>query len=436
MQKVFVGLTESRKLALGVLLGCALALPAGPAAAAPPTNDNFAAAAEFGNGTPNTFDEYYAGIDTAEATLEQGETQPTGCVASGGSVGRTVWMRLVARAGDGWRRLELSDGSVVGTPGHELDDAVWTVWTGSSLSTLAQVDCDDNSGADRWPNLIFPVANGQTYYLQIGGVRAAGAPDAWGGSHPLFVARAAGPPAVTLDGAGNETGSPVEYVQPGVEQHWEILTSGQTTTYTGGTTVACTVDGIARPCSTNAGLDVTPSSGEHTIVAKLVYQNEDVWATTTKRFTAGAPPTTTGPPSSTTTTTPSPDTTVPVTTPPPSLVAPTLTLGKLGLATIARKRAIAVRCAVNQPGRCRVTVTINGKTAKRLRLTRSARKPYRLAAGSIAFSAAGTKTLRLAIARTAAKRIRRASSLQLQFTTTGEYATATRSARRSLTVQR
>ncbi len=237
---------------------------------------------------------------------------------------------------------------------------------------------------------------------------------------------------MTLDGAGNETGSPVEYVQPGVKQHWEIFTSGQTTTAnTGGTTVACTVDGIARPCSTDAGLDVTPSLGEHTIVAKLVRNDQDVWATTTKRFTGGAPPTT-----STTTPVITAPVTAPPVTPPPSLVAPTLTLGKLGLATIARKRAIIVTCAVNQAGRCRVTVTINGKTAKRLRLTRSARTPYRLAAGSIAFSAAGTKTLRLAIAGTAAKRIRRARSLKLQFTITGEYATATRSGRRSLTVQR
>ena len=259
-----------------------------PGGCAPPANDNFAAAVEFG--PPNTSDGYYASPDTAEATLELGEPQPTGCVADGGSVGRTVWMKLVARADDGWRRLELEDGTLVGTPGHEFDDAVWTVWTGSSLSTLTQVACDDNSGADRWPNLIFPATKGQTYYLQIGGVRAAGAPDAWGGVHDLYVATAAGPPAVTLDGPGNETGSPVEYVQPGVSQHWQIFTSGQTTTVsTGSTTVACTVDGIARSCSTDAGLDVTPSSGEHTIVAKLVRGNEDVWATTTKRFTAGAP---------------------------------------------------------------------------------------------------------------------------------------------------
>jgi hypothetical protein len=432
MQKVLVRLNDSRKLALGVFLGCAVALPAAPAAAAPPANDDFAAATDFDNGTPNTFDEYYATSHTAEATLEPDEPQPTGCVANGGSVGRTVWMKLVARADDGWRRLELSDGSAVGTPGHQDDDAVWTVWTGSSLSTLTQVACDDNSGVERWPNLIFPATKGQTYYVQIGGVRAAGAPDAWGGDHPIYIAKAAGPPAVTLDGPGNATGSPVEYVQPGVTQHWEIFTSGQTTTAsTGGTTVACTVDGAARPCSTDAGLDVTPSSGEHTIVAKLLRGNEDVWATTTKRFTAGAPPTIT-------TTAPvitEPVTTPPV-TPPPSLVAPTLTLGKLSLATIARKRAIPVTCAVNQPGRCRVTVTINGKTAKRLRLTRSARKPYRLAAGSIEFSAAGTKTLTLAIAGTTAKRIRRARSLKLQFTITGEYATETRSTRRSVTVQR
>ena len=159
-------------------------------------------------------------------------------------------MKLVARAGDGWRRMELDDASFVGTPGHELDDAVWTVWTGSSLSTLTQLACDDNSGAARWPNLIFPVTNGQTYYLQIGGVRAAGAPDAWGGDQPLFIATAPGPPAVTLNGPGNETGSPVEYVQPGVNQHWEIHTSGQTTiTGQGESTVACTVDGFARPCS-------------------------------------------------------------------------------------------------------------------------------------------------------------------------------------------
>ena len=201
MQEVLVGLNDSRKLALGVLLGCALALAAGPAAAAPPTNDNFAAATGF---------LYYSTFDTAEATLEPGEPQPTGCVANGGSVGRTVWMKLVASGGDGWRRMELSDASAIGTPGHEFDDAVWAVWTGSSLSTLTQVACDDNSGVEGWPNLIFPVANGQTYYLQIGGARAAGAPDAWGGDHPLYVDTAAGPPAVTLSGAGNETGSPVE----------------------------------------------------------------------------------------------------------------------------------------------------------------------------------------------------------------------------------
>jgi hypothetical protein len=404
-----------KKLALGIVLACALALSPGIAAAAPPANDDFAAATAMS---------YHDGGDTTEATLELGEPQPTGCVANGGSVGRTIWKKFVAPASTGWERLELYDASFIGLPGHESDDAVWTVWTGSSLATLTQVACDDNSGADRWPNVIFPVTPGQTYYVQIGGVQAASASDAWGGQQDLILDSAAGPPAVMLDGPGNETGSPVDYVQPGTNQHWDIGTSGQATT-TGQTTptVSCTYDGVARPCSIAAGLDITPSAGQHTIVAKLVHF-EDVWATTTKRFTAGAPPTTT------TTTTP------PVITTAPSLVAPTMSLGKLRLAKIARKRAIAANCALNQPGRCRVTVTIKGKTAKRLRLTRSARKPYRLATGSIVFSAAGTKTLRLAITKTAAKRIRRARSLKLQFTTTGEYPTTTRSARRSVTVRR
>src|SRR3954454_17076894 len=126
MQKVFVGLNGWRKLALGIVLGCALALPAGPAAAAPPANDDFAAATDFTNGS-STNDTYYGTLNTAEATLEPGEPQPAGCVADGGSVGRTVWKKLVAGAASGWRRLELSDASGVGTPGHELDDAVWTV---------------------------------------------------------------------------------------------------------------------------------------------------------------------------------------------------------------------------------------------------------------------------------------------------------------------
>jgi hypothetical protein len=405
-----------KKLALGVVLGCAFALPAGTAAAAPPAENDFAAATTL---------TYHGSGDTTEATLETGEPQPAGCVANGGSVGRTMWKKFVAPAGTGWQRLELYDGSIVGTFGHESDDAVWSVWTGSSLATLTQVACDDNSGPGTWPNLIFPVTPGQTYYVQIGGVDPTGAPDAWGGQQDLLLDSAAGPPAVALDGPGNETGSPVDYVQPGTHQHWDIYTSGQTTSTGSVPSVECTYDGFARPCSTAAGLDVTPSAGQHTIVARLVNWG-DVWATTTKRFTAGTPPTTT---------TTTPPTTAPVITAPP-LVAPTVTLGKLRLGTIARKRTIPVTCALNQPGRCRVTVTIKGKTAKKLRLTRSARKPYRLATGSIAFSAAGTKTLRLAIARTAAKRIRRARSLKLQFTTTGEYPTATRVARRSVTVRR
>jgi RTX calcium-binding nonapeptide repeat (4 copies) len=138
---------EIRGQGIGRLLAAVAVAPllvatAGPAVAAPPPNDNFAArttipAVPFTEVTP-----------TAEATREPGEPHPD-C----GSIGKTVWYQYTPPAD-----------VVLGasTMGSDFDTLLG-VWTGADLGSLSPVTCADSF------NTVFEARAGTTYLIQVGG---------------------------------------------------------------------------------------------------------------------------------------------------------------------------------------------------------------------------------------------------------------------------
>src|SRR5262245_60438186 len=111
-----------RVVSLIGLVGIAYVLAVRLIAYAEPTNDDFASAAAV-VGVRRS-----ANIDTSTATLEPGLPQPCSLGA------KTVWFTFTAPA-----------------PGlYEVDtfgsgfDTVLAIYTGSSLSTLSEVDCSDD----------------------------------------------------------------------------------------------------------------------------------------------------------------------------------------------------------------------------------------------------------------------------------------------------
>ena len=114
----------------------------------PPVNDNFASVSELA--VPASLSG-----DTVMATTQTGEPVPANC----GAIGKTVWYMVVPQE---------TGILVVSTAGSTFDTRL-ALYTGSALSSLNAVACDDNSGPDNTSVLITDVTAGQTYYLQLGG---------------------------------------------------------------------------------------------------------------------------------------------------------------------------------------------------------------------------------------------------------------------------
>jgi hypothetical protein len=115
-----------------------------------PLNDNFAAASSLS--VPGT-----ASDNTTGATREVGELAPCG------SIGSTVWYRVVPDR----------SGILTANTANSAFDTVLALYTGSSLSGLTNVACNDdganNTQGDGTSYLTVTVVGGRTYYLQLGG---------------------------------------------------------------------------------------------------------------------------------------------------------------------------------------------------------------------------------------------------------------------------
>jgi alpha-tubulin suppressor-like RCC1 family protein len=114
----------------------------------PPANDNFAAASVL------TLPASLSG-DTVMATTEAAEPVPAAC----GAIGKTVWYQVTPQ----------ETGMLVASTVGSTFDTRLALYTGSSLSDLTTVACDDNSGPDGTSVFTADVTAGQTYYLQLGG---------------------------------------------------------------------------------------------------------------------------------------------------------------------------------------------------------------------------------------------------------------------------
>ncbi len=103
---------------------------------------------------------------TSAATRETGESSSTSC----GSLDRTVWYRYPAT----------STGNItVSTIGSNFD-TVLSVYTGSSVSALTSILCNDQIDKTDQSRLTFQAVSGTTYYIQVGSYNTFGTPS--GGS--------------------------------------------------------------------------------------------------------------------------------------------------------------------------------------------------------------------------------------------------------------
>lgn len=141
------------RLAIAVALLTGLPLFTGVAQAVP-SNDNFADALIISS-SPFSHD-----TDTTGSTTELGEPQPS-CAP----VGATVWYRL-----------DLTEAALVHakTFGSKFDTVI-AVYTGTSLSGLTEVGCndDDESLGSLQSNLKVAIPTAGTVYLQVGGYGGA-----------------------------------------------------------------------------------------------------------------------------------------------------------------------------------------------------------------------------------------------------------------------
>jgi len=132
-----------------VILG-SVALP-GPASAAPPGNDDFAAAVVIPDPLP-----FSGSVSTEEATLEPDE--PALGDTCGFRVGRTVW----------YRYTPTTDTFLSATTLGSTFDTVLGVWSGPDLATLSLVACNDDAGGLE-SNVSFLAEMGTQYNFQVGG---------------------------------------------------------------------------------------------------------------------------------------------------------------------------------------------------------------------------------------------------------------------------
>lgn len=114
----------------------------------PPLNDNFSSASLLSMHAS-------ARGDTWMATTESVEPVPAVC----GAIGKTVWYKIIP---------DTSGILIASTAGSTFDTRL-ALYTGSELSGLIAVNCDDNSGLEGTSLLTADVIAGKSYYLQVGG---------------------------------------------------------------------------------------------------------------------------------------------------------------------------------------------------------------------------------------------------------------------------
>ncbi len=139
---------------------------------------------------------------TEAASIEAGEPTLPSC-AGGVPVGHTVWYRVVPEA----------SGVVTASTAGSTFDTVLAIYTGSSLTSLHEVGCnDDVSADDTTSEALFGAVAGQTYFLQLSGFDAAA------GKFQLQVSldtsRTAPPPTVTWTPIPTSTIPPTATLTP------------------------------------------------------------------------------------------------------------------------------------------------------------------------------------------------------------------------------
>jgi PKD repeat protein len=136
-------MNPSRRLALIlVVIGTLVAPGATSAAAIPPANDDFASATRV---TTLPFSEQ---IDLAAATVEPGEPAGTNCFGEE-PLYASAWYAFTPAA----------DGQLQVLTYAHFENAWVTIYTGSSIDALTQIDCGLQNST--------PVQSGTTYYVRI-----------------------------------------------------------------------------------------------------------------------------------------------------------------------------------------------------------------------------------------------------------------------------
>lgn len=117
-------------------------------------NNNFANAVPIQSTYPNHTDNG----DTTSATLETNEALPIGC---GFNVGRTVWFTFTPT----------SNGNYTFSLAGSNFDTVLAVYTGSSVSNLTQIGCNDDASTKELTSALTlkGLTAGTVYHIQIGG---------------------------------------------------------------------------------------------------------------------------------------------------------------------------------------------------------------------------------------------------------------------------
>ena len=225
---------------------------------APPANDNFA------NATPITAPGLQTLSSTIDATLEPGEpTIPASC--GDDNTGKSVWYKFTG----GGTPLTFDTANSALAPGGTaigFVDTIMSIYTGTTLTSLTQVACNDDDptnptgGGDftsRIENL--PTISGTSYYVRVSSYfGGAGAFDRSNGEVRLTVTGSLAPvtgPALSANPAT---------LSFGTAQTVGTTSAPQTVTLTNPGTAATTVTGIT---SSNPAFAVTAGTFPITIAA-------------------------------------------------------------------------------------------------------------------------------------------------------------------------
>ncbi len=120
-----------------------------------------------------------------------------------------------------------------------------------------------------------------------------------------------------------------------------------------------------------------------------------------------------------------------------TLTGPSLSIGHQHLWRIAKTRAIRLRCALVQAGRCSIRVSITARDARKLRLgVKRHARTFTLGSRTVKLKRAGTATVIVHVPRRTASRLRHARSLRVTLTVTARYATARRTLKRHVRIKR